>query len=406
MTKNERVPIAAIWGLGLTQIIGYGTLYYSFSILAPAMAQDFSVSKEWIFAALSLALLVGGLLAPWLGRLIDRIGAAAVMSIGSVLSALSLIICAGASSSIYFAVTLVGLEVASNLVLYTAAFALLVQISPASAQRSITYLTLIAGFASTIFWPLTAMLEQSFSWHQIYLIFAAMHVMLCLPIHCILAFKDRANVIRRRAAGAKGQMTTGILPDHARPRGFLLLLAGFSLQSLIIGAILVHMVPMLGELGLAASAAFIAAIFGPAQVASRFINMVGGGNISPVNLTLFASGLMSLSIVLLMLGAPNVPLAIAFACLFGFGNGLYSIVSGTLPLSLFGSAGYGTLQGKISSARLVVASLAPFAMAFGMRWIGVHISLAIVIFAGILSVLVTHNIKSLIPRPAEARLVR
>lgn len=155
----ERLPIAAIAGLGLTQNIGYGTLYYSFSILAPSMARDFSVSNEWIFGALSVALLAGGFRSP-LGKWIDRYGAGRMMTIGSILAAVALILCSLSSNALVFAGTLTIIEIAANLVQYGAAFALLVQLAPNVAQRSITYLTLIAGFASTIFWPITTTLQH------------------------------------------------------------------------------------------------------------------------------------------------------------------------------------------------------------------------------------------------------
>ncbi len=106
---SERVPVAAIAALGVTQNIGYGTLYYSFSILALDMAAHFAWSTEWIFGALSIALLIGGLTAPWLGGLFDRIGPGRVMTVGSAIAAI---------------------QVAANLVQYGAAFTLLVRRPP------------------------------------------------------------------------------------------------------------------------------------------------------------------------------------------------------------------------------------------------------------------------------------
>lgn len=247
----ERLPIAAIAGLGLTQNIGYGTLYYSFSILAPSMARDFSVSNEWIFGALSVALLAGGFLAPWLGKWIDRYGAGRMMTIGSILAAVALILCSLSSNALVFAGTLTIIEIAANLVQYGAAFALLVQLAPNVAQRSITYLTLIAGFASTIFWPITTTLQHWLTWQQTYLLFACLHFFLCVPVHLMLARSIAKSGRKRSTDGTVAAACSGDLPAHLRRKGFLLVLVAFSTQALVAAAILVHMVPILGALGLA-----------------------------------------------------------------------------------------------------------------------------------------------------------
>ena len=148
---SSRGSAAMIWALGATQVIGYGTLYYAFSVLAPAIGAEFGWPPEWVFGALSLALLAGGLLAPWAGHLADRFGAARTMVVGSVAAALLLGAAGLAWDGYSFALALVGMEMASSLVLYATAFAALVQAGAEGAQRRITYLTLIAGFASTLF---------------------------------------------------------------------------------------------------------------------------------------------------------------------------------------------------------------------------------------------------------------
>ncbi|MFZ5674455.1 MAG: arsenite efflux MFS transporter ArsK [Pseudomonadota bacterium] len=381
---SERLSIAPIVALGATQIIGYGTLYYAFSILAPDMARDLSWSVEWIFGILSISLLVGGLVAPWFGILIDRYGAGRMMTIGSACVAAALVGCSLAPNKLVFAGTLIVVEVAASLVQYGAAFALLVQLRPQGAQRSITYLTLIGGFASTVFWPITAFLEAYMSWRSTYLIFAALNLLVCLPLHAWLA----RGLARSRAGITTGaEAVAGRLSAARRPAGFALMILAFSLQSFVASAVLIHMVPMLSELGLTATAAIIATFFGPSQVASRLINMAFGRNLSPVILATIAAALMSGALLVLVFSAPSVTGAMAFAVLFGLGNGLFSIVLGTLPLLLFGSEGYGRLQGRVGSARLIVSAAAPFALAAGMAQIGVVWSLSATMALGAGSVL-------------------
>jgi hypothetical protein len=360
------VDIAA---LGVTQIIGYGTLYYSFSILEPSISRDFDWSSEWMFGAFSGALLIGGLAAPFAGRWIDRFGAGRVMAGGSLVAALALAACAMAPSGAAFVPALFAIEIASTLVQYGAAFSLLVQRHHDRAQRSIVYLTLIAGFASTMFWPLTTWLHSVLTWQQVYFIFAASHLILCLPIHAWLsrrvAAPRKAEEDRAEASGAVRTADGLLLPDTRR-KGFVLMAAAFAFESFISSAILVHMLPMLQALGLGLAGVVVGTIFGPSQVASRFTNMVFGGGMSQLTLAIISAALLPGGLIVLSVSAPSLAGAVLFAILFGMGSGLYSIVGGTLPLELFGPRGYGTLQGKITSVRLIVGSAAPFAFAVMM----------------------------------------
>jgi MFS family permease len=349
-----------VWALGFTQIVGYGTLYYSFSALAPEMARTYGWSEQWVYGVLSGSLLIGGLVAPVSGAWADRFGAARVMAWGSVGAALALVLCALAPERISFVAGLVAIEVASAFVLYPAAFALLAQVAGQRAQRAITHLTLIAGFASTIFWPLTAMLHEHLSWREVYLIFSVLNLVICLPIHIWLA----RHASRQRAAPEASRADVAPLTPKAFEKRVLgLMLVGFALFGFVSSAILVHMIPLLLTLGLGGAGVFMTSLFGPAQVLSRLINMQFGKGLSQPALAVVAATLMPAALVVLVVTAPWFPGAMVFAVLFGLGAGLSSIVSGTLPLALFGPAGYGKRLGWISSARLVISSFAPLAFA-------------------------------------------
>ncbi|MGY5801490.1 arsenite efflux MFS transporter ArsK [Rhizobium sp. LEGMi12c] len=389
---SERVPLLAVLALGVTQIIGYGTLYYSFSILAPDMVAQFAWSSEWVFGALSFALLIGGLTAPWLGVLFDRIGAARVMTIGSFVAGAALAACAFAPNKAAYVAALVAIEASANLVQYGAAFALLVQIQPQVASRSITYLTLIGGFASTIFWPVTTTLHSHLAWQNVYLVFAVLNLCICLPIHAWLV---RQGTMHEAKASSVAPRVEGVLPSARRRLGFAIMIMGFSLMSLVSSAILVHLVPLLSGLGLGATAALVGTLFGPSQVGSRLINMVFGKNLPALHLAVIASMLIPGGVLVLLLSAPSVPGAMAFAMIFGMGNGLLSIVTGTLPLHLFGSDGYGKLQGKMMAARLILSALAPFVLAFAMENIGIMPSLVITAALGGLSIAALSSIAAL-----------
>lgn len=369
--------VLAVAALGLTQIIGYGTLYYSFSALAASMANDFGWSVEWVFGALSVSLLAGGLIAPLVGNWIDRYGAGKVMTFGSIGATIALISCALAPSPIMFAAGMVAMGLASTFVLYNAAFALLVQIEPGNASRTITYLTLIAGFASTIFWPLTSALHAALSWQEVYFVFAAFHMAICLPIHVWLA-----RLVANPTSGNPDQATTrpyveGNLPIERRQSAFILMATGLALVSFVDAAILIHMLPMLSGLGLGGTSVLIGTLFGPAQVTSRLFSMFSGDRIQALGLALLSGLLVPVSIVVLLWSGTWVPGALAFALIFGLGAGLASIVQGTLPLALFGSRGYGQRVGRATAIRLLATAAGPFVFAFMIQNFGVRTSLVI-----------------------------
>ena len=161
---------------------------------------------------------------------------------------------------------------------------------------------------------------------------------------------------------------------------------GFSLLAFVNGATLVHMLPVLGVLGLGTMAVVVGTLFGPAQVLSRLVNMVFGAELPPPTLAIIASVFEPLAIAILLLSAPSVPGAIAFAIIFGLGSGLGSIIQGTLPLHLFGKEGYGELVGRIASVRLLVSAMAPFVFASLMEHLDAAHALALTAALGVAAI--------------------
>lgn len=378
-TQDARLPGWALAGLGATQIIGYGTLYYCVSILVPAIAADLAVSEQWLFGAFSVALLIGAFAAPLSGSLADRLGAGRVMAIGSIGSALTLVLAALAPDAASFAVALTATQVVSAGVLYPTAFTAIVQAGGGRAQTSIVHLTLIAGFASSLFWPLTTWLTGFIDWRDILLVYAAIHVLVCMPVHLALARLTSRSGQVVRSARASGEAPT---TTRSGSLVFALMLLGFAIEGYALSAMLVHIVPITQALGLGAAGLLVASLFGPAQVTSRFINLIFGGGLSQAWLAVIAAVLMPLGLVILLATTPWFTGAVLFAICMGLGSGLTSIVGGTLPLELFGREGYGSRLGWCTTAKQITSSIAPVAMSISMAGIGLKPSLwGIVIIA-------------------------
>lgn len=396
---SSKISAGLVSALGLTQIIGYGTLYYSFSILAPGMAADLRLSLAEVFGVFSVSLFIGGLSATYIGKQMDRIGAATIMTTGSALAAMTLALCAWSPSIAIFAIAIILLEVSSGMVQYQAAFAALVESDPRTASRSITYLTLIGGFASTIFWPISATLTGYLSWREIYLVFAALNLFLCMPLHFwIRSLGKKAGEASHRPR----ETVIGAIPPHARRRAMVMVSFAFALLGFTLAAILAHMVPMLGSIGLGAAAVVIASLFGPAQVLSRLINMVFGKNLSPPGLAVLSAVLIVFGVLILLMTGNWLPGAVAFAICLGLGSGINSIAQGSSALYLFGSDGYGAITGKMATARLAVGAGAPFVFAAAMENIGLSAALVANACLGAISIAAFVAVAASCRQPATA----
>lgn len=376
---DGKLPMGALSALGLTQIVGYGTLYYAFSILVPDISRDLGRSEQWVFGAFSLALLAGGFAAPVAGRLADRLDAARLMALGSLGVVASLALTAMAPGPLTFVAALATMQVVSVTVLYAMAFTAIVQTAGRSAQTSIVHLTLIAGLASSIFWPITSWLHGILTWREVYLGYAALNAAICFPLHLVLS--RRASGSRAGPATATPAMEPGI-PNRKGQAVFALMLLGFAIEGYALSAMLVHMVPLTQALGLGAAGLLVSSLFGPAQVASRLVNLLFGRGLSQVRLAVIAAVLLPAGLVILLTTSPWFAGAVLFAICMGLGSGLTSIVGGTLPLELFGRAGYGRRLGWSTAAKQLTSAVAPFAMSLSMAGFGVTASLWVVAVIG------------------------
>ncbi len=372
--------------LGVTQTIGYGTLYYAFGVLAPKMAADAGLSLTAVYGLFSIALLAGGIVAPSAGRLFDRHEPAKVMAAGSVVCAAALVLWALTPGTVAFAILLVAVEVASVLALYEAAFVVAAHLAPSGqARRTITGITFMAGFASTIFWPLTQYLATLMDWRGVYLVYAGLHIFINFPIHFWLWRQFRAGSKAAAAEPAPTAIEDGTLPQALRGRVFMLLLAGFAANAFVISSVHLHLIGILGGLGLGASAALIGAVIGPSQVAARVVEFAASGRTSIHAASIASAVALPLALAVLIAGAPMLAAALVFAIVFGAGQGLSFIIRGVLPLELFGRRGYGALTGKINSVRLVVSATGPFITAYLFERAGAVFAVEAILAAALFS---------------------
>lgn len=397
MTRLQPRAYLPSVGLGITQIVCYGTLYYAYAILLPRMAEDLGLTLAAAFGILSLALFFGGMLAPLAGVLVDRYGGRYVMTLGSVAAGLAVMALSLASDKLSLFALILLAEAAAMFVLYNVAFASISRLeSPVRPARAITVITLFGGVASTVFWPLTLGLTNAFGWRTTWIILGAMVLLICVPIH-YLALGGAQRDLSKSDGNAQSDWPQ--LQGDDRRRGMLWMVISFVFSGYLMGAVMTLWVTNVQDLGhSAAMAAFAGAVIGPFKTVGRFLEMLVSRNLYPMVTYALSLGLMmSGFLVLLGLGFTVAGVVLA-AALYGMGDGIKTIARGTLPLALFGQAGYGARLGWISFVQMGMNSSAPFVFAWMTQVHGGWASFAAM--AAVLSLAIATYF--LIPDPRKA----
>jgi MFS family permease len=360
-----RGPWRAVSALGITQIIGWGSLIYPPVLTVPLIAAERGWSLSFAMSGLSVALFCAGLVAPVIGRMIDRHGGHVVMTVGSLLAALGLLAIVHAATPLtYIAAWMVaGFGMAASL--YDAAFSSLGRIFGAGARRPITMLTFPGGLASTVSWPLTHLLIATSGWRGAYLIYALLLVAVAAPLHAFALPRRQAAVERDAAPNIDAPaVPPGPAARPAAGHVFAFVITAFTAYAFIPSALSAHMLAIFQRAGIdAATAVAIGALFGPAQVTARLGEYAFAGNAHPLVIARAALVTTACAFTLLAVAGISAPSAAAFAILFGLCNGLVTIARGTVPLALFGAAGYGRIVGRIAGPFLIMQALAPMMMA-------------------------------------------
>lgn len=365
-------PLRLVIALGVTQTIAWASSYYLATILATPMARDLGISRAEVFAALSMALLIAGLCGPAAGRWIDRRGGRGMLCLSNAMFAASLLAMAFAQGALqlFLAWAVMGLAMAIGL--YETAFATLATTYGPAARGPITGIALLAGFASTVGWPLSTALEAWLGWRGACMVWAGLHMTLGLGLnlafvpagsHFALAAPADKPPLQEKQEQQEQQNATAKHRTQNTSTAMVLLAFVFSATWFVSTAMAAHLPRMLEIAGAGTTMALFAAMLvGPAQVVARIAEFGLMARFHP----LASARLAALShplgaAALLIFGAPA---AVVFALLHGAGNGILTIAKGTLPLAIFGPQGYGLRQGYLVAPARFAQAAAP--LAFGL----------------------------------------
>jgi hypothetical protein len=360
----------AVLALGLTQITAWGTSYYCLGVLAGPISRDTGWSRGFVFLGFTVAVLAMGIVSNAVGRAVDRRGARAVMTLGTVLVSVGLFALSQVRSEGMYLIVWAFLGVGMRLCLYDAAFAALVQVVPSRGRTAISYLTLFGAFASSVFWVVGHALNERLGWRQTLIAFALINLVVCLPLHWFGLGRRESDRSAGSAGGPVASRDGPPLEGTTRSIALALFALIMSLNGFVFGVISVQLVPLLEAAGLATAAAvWVASLKGVAQFGGRVVEILFARNLRAITVGRIAIGILPLALVLLLAGRRSLSLVVAFTLIMGASQGVLTIVRGAVPLALFGARGYGAVLGVIATPVLVVNAASPTVFAWIVeRW--------------------------------------
>ena len=385
-----RKPWITIIAVGFTQIFAWGATYYLLTVLAEPIAADTSWPKVWVIGGYSISLLVAGLISPYVGSAIQHHGGRLVLAASSAILALGLGGLAISSNLTVYLISWIILGLGMGSGLYDAAFAMLGRAYGSAARYSITAITLIAGFSSTICWPLSVYLLEQWGWRGVCLFYSTLHLLVCLPIHLALTPTGTLNL-----SGAK-EAETAARPDVRIKLDLYLLALALTTISVISAIVSVYLIVLLEASGEARETAVaLAALLGPSQVVARLAEMLFGRYYQPIWTLVVATGLMAAGLGLLAVNMFPLGIGVVF---YGGGIGIAWVARGTLPLALFGPEEYAALMGRLAFPSLLAQAASPSLGALLLDAYGARATLIALFTLAILTVAAAVRLKAATPR--------
>ena len=364
--------------LAVTETVSYGVLYYAFSIFIDPMRNEFGWSSSTVTGAFSAALLISGFSAPLVGMWLDRRGPRVLMTAGSILGALMILAWSRVDSVIGYYAIWIGMGFAMAASFYEPAFATITAWFERDRRRAIVIVTLVAGFASTIFLPLSSWLEERYGWRDALLALAIILAAINILPHALVLRRrpedlglhpdgDAASSSAAATHPARG-VHGSQLREALRHPAFWWITVSFFVETFATSAVAIYMIPYLTDRGESAGfAATATGLIGAAQVGSRLLTTLFGNRISSVTLTTIVFAMQSLAVAVLLQWQSHAGVLTAVV-LLGAGRGVVTLMKPNLIADFFGRASYGAISGSMAFFLTFAGALAPvitgFAYAF------------------------------------------
>ncbi len=383
MTDRPRVVVTSVVGIG--QILAWGSSYYLPAVLAKPIAEETGWPIAWVVGALSIGLLVSGLVSPRVGHLVERHGGRPVLAISAILLAAGLAMQGLAPNLIVFVAAWLVIGVGMGAGLYDPAFSALTRLYGDQARAAITHVTLWGGLASTVCWPLSAFLVDAYGWRTTSLVYVAIHLLIVLPLYWFGMPAEAPYVPEASVSAPKTPVSRSVRRENRLM--FLTLALCFTLSSVVMTVLAVHLIAVLQIRGVPlATAVGLGMLLGPAQVGSRILEAAFGRKFHPIWSLLVSSVAVAIGLATLLGDPALIALGVL---LYGGGNGLRSIARGTVPLAMFGREGYAVLMGWIALPVLVSQAISPSLGDLMIQHLGVDLMIAVLVGVSVINIAAT-----------------
>ncbi|WP_343672815.1 MFS transporter [Chitinophaga sp.] len=380
LIENSKPPYIVLMLSGLAQILLWGGSYFLLSVLSGPIMQETGWSYQQVYGCLSLALLISGLLLPGIGKMIQQSEKNVILHYTGIVMGIGLIMIGLAKSYLLFVLGWVVIGVGMGMGLYDALFASLGKLYGTKAKKVIVWVTLIASLAPSVSWPFTSFLLQQSGWRHTCFALAGILMIVIYPVHKYI-FQPTIK-------------TATVAPSANvafRSKIFYLLLANFTIGAIITTGVVVHLIDILSAKKIGMSTIlFIVAFLGPSQSAARTLELMMA-NRSAVEMAFISTFAMLLGIGLLFF---HPSLATIGIIIFGVGNGMRSVLRGTLPLAIYGPEHYPLVIGRLARMPLIAQAAAPFIGGFMIQQFGTTIYLCSLCALLLINLVLIWNIKS------------
>lgn len=388
-----------ITGLGIAQICSWGSLYYSFPQIAVAMEKDLGWSSTELYGAATAGMLLSALVAVPAGSAIDRGHGRWVMAGGALLAGLLLLGWSMVADLLWFYVFVGGIGAMQAATLYEPAFAVIARrAGPLHARSGITALTLWAGFASTVFFPLVEFLLGHIGWRGALQVLGVINIVVCAGLY-LLVIDSRRDQYRPTHSTGKGR--NGALLAALKRPVFWALSASFAAFAVFFSALTYHLYPLFQQRGLDPTGiVFAIALIGPAQVGGRLLISLFAPKVTGAQLGAVVVLCFPVSVLVLLFGPNQLWVACLATVIYAIGTGVMTIVRGIVIPEMISREGYGAISGAISACMLFARAIGPLAAAWIMLATGGYTGTLIAMLVVAVVIVVCFWAAALAARPA------